>query len=65
MGIGERNNLPSVGRVGENFLVPGHGRVEHHLSNGFTLGAHRQAVKKGAIFKCEDSRRGHIDLPVC
>ncbi len=36
MRIGERDNLFGIGRVGENFLVAGHGGVENHLTHGMT-----------------------------
>ena len=33
-GIGHGDDLPLVGRVGEDLLITGHGGVEHHLAGG-------------------------------
>ena len=31
--IGQRHQLPRVGRIGEDLLVAGHGGVEHHFAD--------------------------------
>jgi len=33
MRIGQGDNLSGIGRVGENFLIAGHGGVEHHFTD--------------------------------
>ena len=49
--IGQRDDLPAVGRVGEDFLIARHGGVEHHLARRIALGADGTAVKHRAVFE--------------
>jgi len=39
LGVGHGDHLPLVGGVGEDFLVAGHGGVEHHLAGCLAGGA--------------------------
>ena len=41
--IGQRDDLPAVARVGQDFLVAGQRGVEHHLADGVPGGADRDA----------------------
>jgi hypothetical protein len=36
MRVGQRDDLPGVGRIGEDLLVTGHGSVENYLTNAGT-----------------------------
>ena len=49
--ISERDDLPAVGRVREDFLVARHGGVEHHLASRIAFGTDRTAVKHGAVLE--------------
>ena len=62
--IGQRDDLPAVRRVGEDFLVAGHGGVEHHLAGRVALGADGTAVKHSAVFERQYSGVVHIRAPV-
>ena len=55
--IGERDDLPAVGRVGENFLIARHGGVEHHFAGRIAFGADRAAVEDGAVLERQYSGR--------
>ena len=59
----EGHDLAGVGRIGENFLIAGHGGVETHLSHRLALGTHAKAFDHCAVGqhqKAGDARR----LPV-
>ena len=49
--IGHRDDLAFVGRVGEDFLIAGHGGVEADLAAGRRFRAKSRAVKNRAVFK--------------
>jgi hypothetical protein len=49
--IRQRDDLPGVRRIGENFLIAGHRGVEHHFTNGLPLDAYRGAAKHTAVFE--------------
>ena len=49
--IRQRDDLPGVGRIGENFLIAGHRGVEHHFTNGLPVDAYRGAAKHTAVFE--------------
>src|SRR5690606_9130875 len=51
--IGQRDDLSRVGRISENFLIPGHGCVENHRSTGNTLRSDGAASEYTAIFQCQ------------
>ncbi len=38
MGISQRNYLAGIGRIGKNFLIPGHRGIENHLTNSPAFG---------------------------
>ena len=46
---GERNDLTGIGRIGEDLLIPGHGRVETHLAHGNAGGAGAKASQDRAV----------------
>jgi len=39
MGIGERDDLLAIARVGQYFLVPAHGGIEYHFADSLACGA--------------------------
>ncbi len=57
MRIGQGYDLLGVGRIGEDFLIAGHGGVEHHLTNGLPIGADGFAAKDAAIGKSQNGWR--------
>ncbi len=57
VGKGECHDLPGIGRIGHDFLVPGHRGVETQFSLGFPRGAESFAVKDSAICKCKAGGR--------
>jgi len=52
--IGERDDLPGITRVGENFLIARHRGVEHHLTDGVTGRTDALAVEHRSVGKDED-----------
>ncbi|MCY1466197.1 hypothetical protein D9M71_844590 [compost metagenome] len=63
MRIGQGDDLLGVGRIGKDFLVAGHGGVEHHLTNGLTVGTDGFTAKNAAVGKCEYGWLSQEDLP--
>ena len=55
--LGQRDNLLAVARVGQYFLVTGHGRVEHDFSDGLTSCADGYSCKDRAVCEREDGCR--------
>ena len=53
------DDLAEVGRVGEDFLVAGHARVEHDFAAEGGRSSERPAPKNGSIFKSEHGRSVH------
>ncbi len=49
MGKGEGDDLPGVGRVGEDLLIAGHGGIEADLADGVTGGAEPMALQHGPV----------------
>ena len=43
--VGQCDDLAAVRRVGQDFLIPGHRRIEHDLADGLAFGADRCAVE--------------------
>jgi hypothetical protein len=52
--ICQRDDLPAVARVGEDFLVAGQGRVEHDLADRVTGSTDRNTLKDRAICEGQD-----------
>ena len=52
-GVGHGDDLAFIGRIGEDFLVTGHGGVKHHLPRGLTRPGKRAAGEHQAVFQCE------------
>src|SRR5690606_40927397 len=63
VGIGQGDDLAGVRGVGEDFLVAGHGRVEHDFTDGKAGRADGYAFEDGAVFEREDCRWGHWRSP--
>jgi hypothetical protein len=61
--ISQGNDLLGVGRIGKDLLITGHGGVEHHLSNGLTVGSNGITAKNAAISKGEYGWLTQEDLP--
>ena len=55
--IRERHDLLAVAGVGEDFLVAGHGGVEHHFADGGACGTNRIADKDRAVCERQDGGR--------
>ncbi len=55
MGIGESDDLSSVGGISQDFLVTRHGGVEDDLTHRVTVSTNGRAAKNRAIFQSEDS----------
>ena len=49
VGIGKRDDLLAVARIGEDLLVTGHRGVEHHLASGLAGCANGDACKDRAV----------------
>ena len=47
----ERDDLLSIGRVGQNFLIPGHRCIKNDFTNGNPGGTERLPVKLCAVRK--------------
>ena len=47
--VGQRDDLPGIRRVGQDFLVARHGGVEHHLAGRRAGGANGNAAKHSAV----------------
>jgi len=58
---GHRDDLAEVGRIGDDFLIAGHGGVEHAFAGDRGVGAEGATAENTAVFEGEDSRfeRGH------
>src|ERR1700686_3135391 len=53
--IGENDDLASVGRVGENFLIAGDGSIKNYFAVTFAFGSVAFAAEDSAIFQRKDS----------
>jgi hypothetical protein len=49
MGIGQGDDLPRIGWIGENFLIAGQRGIEDHLTDGHAFGADGTATKYRAV----------------
>ena len=64
MGIRQGHDLTGVRRVGQDFLIAGHGRVEHDFTDRLAIGANGNTFKYRAIFEGKYSgRRQRLILP--
>ena len=52
--VGQRDQLPGVGGIGDDLLVAGHGGVEHHFAGAAAGGAYGDALEYSAVFERED-----------
>ena len=51
MRIGQGHYLATVGRVGQDLLVTGHGGIEHHLADRLPVRTNGSAVEHTAVFE--------------
>ncbi len=63
MRVGQGDDLLGIGRIGEDFLIAGHGSVEHHLTNGMAIGTNGFAAENAAVSECEYGWLSQEDLP--
>ena len=61
VGIGERDDLPAIGRIGEDFLIARHGGVENRLANHLSRHANGFAPKPAAVLQNQKGRTRHHD----
>jgi hypothetical protein len=54
MRIGQGNDLATIGRIGEDFLVTGHGGIEHHLATGNAICADGLALENRSVGEGEN-----------
>ena len=59
-GVGHRDDLAAIARIGQDFLIAGHRRVEADLAFGFAFGAKGRSGQHGSVFegKFSDGRHG-------
>ena len=50
MRIGQRNQLLTIGGVGQYFLVAGHGGIENHLTIAKPVCSDRATLEQAAVF---------------
>jgi hypothetical protein len=58
MGIGEGDDLLAVARIREDFLVAGHGGIEHHLTDRGARSSNRITDKDRAVCERQYGVRG-------
>ena len=56
VGVGHHHDLSMVGRIGEDFLVARHARVEAQLPAGFATGAYRKTIHHYTVRKGQLAR---------
>ena len=59
VGVGQRDDLARIGRVGEDLLVARHGGVEHHLARRGPGGANGSAAEHCAVLESQNSGCRH------
>ncbi len=57
---GEGDDLPGIGRVGQDFLIAGHRRVEADLARRLADGAEAEAFQHRAISQYEERGRARF-----
>ena len=53
----EGDDLAGIRRIGEDFLIAGHGSVEAHLTGCMAAGAETEAFEHGAVGEDQDGSR--------
>ena len=59
LGVGHRDDLTAVARIGEDFLIAGHRRVEADFAVDFACGAERGSGEDRAVFQGKLCGFGH------
>jgi hypothetical protein len=54
MGIGERDDLAAIARIGEDFLIASERGVEDHFTNGLCWRTDRMAAKNRSVSERKD-----------
>jgi hypothetical protein len=64
MRISQRDDLPGVGRVGQDFLITAERGVEHHFADAFSTGANGLAPEYRSVGQSKKGGRklGHSRL---
>src|SRR5690554_8133415 len=62
MRISESDELITIGWIGKNFLISGHGGVEYHLSGRQTCGTNAGTYKDAAVLKSKNGGRRQGDF---
>ena len=57
MRIGQRNDLPTIGGIGEDLLVTGHRRVEDDFADGLPFSTDRNALKYSPVLQSKNCGR--------
>ena len=57
VGVGQRNQLPTIGWIRQDFLVTGHRRIEHDFADRFALSADGNAAEYGSVLQSQNSGR--------
>ena len=63
MGIGQGDDLPGVGRVGQYFLVAGHGGIEYHLAAHLAVNTNSNTAEYTSVCKRQQGRFSQLNLP--
>jgi hypothetical protein len=58
LGIGQDDDLPGIGRIGEYFLVAGDGGIEDDFAGSLGGRTKTPALEDAAVFQGEDGRLG-------
>src|ERR1700680_2704703 len=64
-GIGQDNDLPGVGRIGENFLVTSDGSIKNDFAVAFAFGAVAFASEDSPVFQRKDSLHSRSNVWIC
>ena len=59
LGIGHGHDLSSVGGIGQNFLITGHGGVKTNLAGGGAIVSKGGSLESPPVFKCQKSFFAH------
>src|SRR5690606_38968955 len=52
--VSEGDDLPAVGRIGEDFLVSRHGRIEYDLTDRLSVVSDGNTVEDRSVLQCQN-----------